>query len=455
MAKSIEVKGEPKNLEAEKCVLGCAIMSHQALEKVSNTLTKDMFYDQNNAVIFESLIDLQKNNVDIDSVTLANEIEKHKPLSEIGGIEYLADVIHSVVSSSSVDSYIDIVKDKYLRRNLIHTCEKIEQVSRDGDLETADLIDTAEKQIFQITKQRKAGDFKDAADVVKDALKKLEYLSKNGSDVTGLSTGFSDLDKLTGGLQPNQLIIIAARPAMGKTAFALNLAVNAAVSSGKSVGLFNLEMGADQLMFRMIAAQGAVDARKLATGQLNNEDWKKVNEASSILADAPISFEDATNITISEIRAKCRRLAEQKNLGLVIIDYLQLISGGPGYGNNRQQEVSDISRNLKTMAMELEIPVIALAQLSRQVESREDKRPMLSDLRESGSIEQDADIVAFLFRQDYYDNKSKGEKEVSDTSASELIVAKHRNGNTKTIPLIFERNISNFRDYKKDISEEN
>jgi replicative DNA helicase len=447
MARTTEVLGDPKNIEAEKNVLGCAIMSKQALEKVCNILTEDMFYDKNNAVIFKAVSDLQKDNKVIDAVTLKNEIEKSTPISEIGGVPYLGEVIQSVVSASNVDAYIDIVKDKALRRNLIKACENIENVARKEEFGTADAIDAAEKQIFSITKQRKAGDFKLASDVVQDAVKKLEDLSKNGSDVTGIATGFVDFDKLTGGLQPNQLIIIAARPAMGKTAFALNLAVHAALSSGKSVGLFNLEMGADQLMTRMFAAEGAIEANKLRTGQLNNDDWKKVNEAASVLSSAPIYFEDATNITISEIRAKCRRLAEQHNLGLVIIDYLQLITGGPGYGSNRQQEVSDISRSLKTMAMELEIPVIALAQLSRQVEGREDKRPMLSDLRESGSIEQDADIVSFLYRDDYYNKKT--ETETSSISLSELIVAKHRQGSTANIKLVFERNISKFRNYDK------
>lgn len=456
MAKTTEVLGDPKNIDAEKNVLGCAIMSKQALEKVTNILTEDMFYDKNNAIIYRAVSSLQKENKVIDAVTLKNEIEKTTPISEIGGVPYLGEVIQSVVSASNVDAYIDIVKDKALRRNLIKACENIENVARKEEFGTAEAIDAAEKQIFSITKQRKAGDFKLASDVVQEAVKKLEDLSKNGSDVTGIATGFVDFDKLTGGLQPNQLIIIAARPAMGKTAFALNLAVHAALSSGKSVGLFNLEMGADQLMTRMFAAEGAVEANKLRTGQLNNDDWKKVNEAASVLSSAPIYFEDATNITISEIRAKCRRLAEQHNLGLVIIDYLQLITGGPGYGSNRQQEVSDISRSLKTMAMELEIPVIALAQLSRQVEGREDKRPMLSDLRESGSIEQDADIVSFLYRDDYYNKKT--EVETSSISLSELIVAKHRQGSTANIKLVFERNISKFRNYDKrndDNNEEN
>lgn len=456
MVKTTEVLGDPKNIDAEKNVLGCAIMSKQALEKVTNILTEDMFYDENNAIIYRAVSSLQKDNKVIDAVTLKNEIEKTTPISEIGGVPYLGEVIQSVVSASNVDAYIDIVKDKALRRNLIKACENIENVARKEEFGTAEAIDAAEKQIFSITKQRKAGDFKLASDVVQEAVKKLEDLSKNGSDVTGIATGFVDFDKLTGGLQPNQLIIIAARPAMGKTAFALNLAVHAALSSGKSVGLFNLEMGADQLMTRMFAAEGAVEANKLRTGQLNNDDWKKVNEAASVLSSAPIYFEDATNITISEIRAKCRRLAEQHNLGLVIIDYLQLITGGPGYGSNRQQEVSDISRSLKTMAMELEIPVIALAQLSRQVEGREDKRPMLSDLRESGSIEQDADIVSFLYRDDYYNKKT--EVETSSISLSELIVAKHRQGSTANIKLVFERNISKFRNYDKrndDNKEEN
>ena len=450
MAETTKTMSEPNNLEAERNVIGCCFLSKKAIDKASNILTEEMFFDKRHALIYRAIIALYKNDHEVDAVTLKNEIEKTGSLNDVGGFEYLSDTIRSVVSAANIDEYIEIVKDKALRRNLIQACEKIEVVARKGEIETADVIDSAEKQIFSITKQRKAGDFKTASEVVSDTLKKLENLSKQDTDVTGISTGFKDFDKLTGGLHENQLIIIAARPAMGKTAFALNLAVNAALSSGKSVGLFNLEMGADQLMNRMLAAEGAIDASKLRTGHFNNDDWKKLNEAASTLSEAPIYFEDATNITISEIRAKCRRLAEQHNLGLVIIDYLQLITGGPGYGNNRQQEVSDISRSLKTMAMELEIPVIALAQLSRQVESREDKRPMLSDLRESGSIEQDADLVAFLYRDDYY------RKDDSDNpnSVSELIVAKHRNGENRTIKLLFERNISNFRDLDEKHNEE-
>ena len=397
------------------------------------------------------MTEIYKNKQQMDVTVLKNEIEKKNPINSVGGIEYLSDVIDSVVSASNVDSYINIIREKSLRRNLIKVCESIENSARDEASSANDVIEHAEKQIFSVTKARKASEFKTAAEVVKSTRIQLENLAKNNQEVTGIATGFYDFDKLTSGLHPNELIIIAARPAMGKTAFALNIATNAAISSGKSVAIFNLEMGAEQLMFRMISALGAVEGNKLKTGRLTHDDWKKVNEAMSELADAPIFIEDTPGITIGEIRAKCRRLASQGNgLGLIVIDYLQLISGGPGYGNNRQQEVSDISRSLKTMAMELGVPVIALAQLSRSVEGRENKRPIMSDLRESGSIEQDADIVTFLYRDDYY-NKTTIEE--NNVSLSELIIGKHRNGATGTIELLFEKNISNFRNYIKNVQE--
>lgn len=279
----------------------------------------------------------------------------------------------------------------------------------------------------------------------------LERLAKNQNEITGIPSGFYDLDKLTSGFHPNELIILAARPAMGKTAFGLNLAVNAAQKTDKAVAIFNMEMSAEQLALRMIAAAGGIEQNKLKTGRLEHNDWKKVNEAMSELGDTNLYIEDSSGMTISEIRAKCRRLATQeKGLGLVVIDYLQLITGSAKYEGNRQQEVSEISRSLKTMAMELKIPVIALAQLSRSVELRENKRPIMSDLRESGSIEQDADIVAFLYRDDYY-NKPAGDS--SNVSITELIIGKHRNGGTGTIELLFEKDMSNFRNYIK--KEEN
>lgn len=444
-------KSEPKNLEAEMSVLGCAYMSKEALEKASEELTVDMFYDTNNQIIFDAMMEIQKRHDNMDATILKNEIEKKTPINSIGGVEYLTDVIDSVVSASNVSEYIEIIREKALRRSLISVCEGIEKTAKDESISAFEVVEGAEKKLFEVTKSRKSGEFRTSKDVVASARVQLEELSKNKQDITGIATGFADFDKLTSGLHPSELIIIAARPAMGKTAFALNLAVNAAISSKKSVAIFNLEMNAEQLMFRMISAQGAVEGNKIKTGKLNSDDWKKVNEAMSELSDAPIYIEDTPGITIGEIRAKCRRLASQgSGLGLVVIDYLQLISGGAGYGTNRQQEVSDISRSLKTMAMELEIPVIALAQLSRNVESRENKRPIMSDLRESGSIEQDADIVAFLYRDDYY---NKTQQEENNISISELIVGKHRNGATGTIELLFEKNISCFRNYLKTPQE--
>ena len=434
---------EPRNLEAEMNVLGCAYLSQSALDKMCDDLSEEMFYDKKNQVIFSAMKELRKRNDNIDSTILKNEIEKTTPINSVGGVEYLSEVIDSVLSSSNVETYIDIIKDKYIRRKLIDTCNNIIKKSADENNSQSDLIDGAEKEIFQVAKQRKSGEFKTSEMVVQSAKKQLEEMAKNGKDITGIPTGFIDFDKMTSGLHANELIILAARPGMGKTAFALNIAVNAAIQSGKSVAVFNLEMSAEQLMFRMISAQGAVDGKKLRTGKLNNDDWKKVNEAMTVLSEAPIFIEDTPGITIGELRAKCRRLAEKSDLGLIIIDYLQLLSGGSGYGSNRQQEVSDISRNLKTMAMELGVPVIALAQLSRSVEGREDKRPMLSDLRESGSIEQDADLVGFLYRDDYYKRK-EGEAE-NPISLVELIVAKHRAGANGTILLQFEKNISEFR----------
>ena len=441
----------PQNLEAEMSIIGSCFLSTYALDKVCEEVTNDMFYSEANKKIFEAINELHKNKIPLDSTTLINEVEKRDNINSIGGVEYLSEVIDSVITAANIDYYIDIVREKALRRKLIEVSTSITTSAFDEESETNDIIDSAEKNIFSVTKARKAGEFKVISDVMKSTQKRLEELAKNDKEITGISTGFYDFDKLTSGLHENELIIIAARPAMGKTAFAVNLAVNAALNSNKNVALFNLEMSAEQLAMRMISAQGSIDQNKLKTGKLEHNDWKKVNEAMSELANTNLFIEDASGISVSEIRAKCRRLATQGNgLGLVVIDYLQLIEGSSRYAGNRQQEVSEISRSLKTMAMELNVPVIALAQLSRSVELRENKRPIMSDLRESGSIEQDADIVAFLYRDDYY---NKSAQEQTNISVTELIVGKHRNGNTGTIELLFERNMSNFRNYLKKAEE--
>lgn len=437
----------PQNLEAEMSILGACFLSSYALDKVCEEVTSDMFFSETNKIIFDAIFSLHQNKEPLDTTMLVNEIEKKTSINSIGGLEYLSEVIDSVITAANIDYYIDIVREKALRRKLIEVSTSITTSAFDEETETNDIIDNAEKKIFTVTKARKAGEFKNIIDVMKSTEERLESLAKNDKDITGIATGFYDFDKLTSGLHENELIIVAARPAMGKTAFAVNLAVNAAINSKKNVALFNLEMSAEQLAMRMISAQGGIDQNKLKTGRLEHNDWKKVNEAISELSDTNLFIEDASGITVSEIRAKCRRLATQgPGLGLVVIDYLQLIDGSAKYAGNRQQEVSEISRSLKTMAMELKVPVIALAQLSRSVELRENKRPIMSDLRESGSIEQDADIVAFLYRDDYY-NKSAAEQ--TNISVTELIVGKHRNGNTGTIELLFERNMSNFRNYIK------
>jgi len=437
----------PQNLEAEMSILGACFLSTYALDKVCEEVTSDMFFSNANKIIFNAIFELHNKKTPLDSTTLINEIEKKENINSIGGVEYLSEVIDSVITAANIDYYIDIVREKALRRKLIEVSTGITTSAFDEDSETNDIIDNAEKSIFTVTKSRKAGEFKTIREVMKSTQEKLENLAKNDKEITGISTGFYDFDKLTSGLHENELIILAARPAMGKTAFGVNIAVNAAINSKKNVALFNLEMSAEQLAMRMIAAQGGIEQNKLKTGRLEHNDWKKVNEAMSELSNINLFIEDASGMTVSEIRAKCRRLAAQDpGLGLVVIDYLQLIDGGSKYAGNRQQEVSEISRSLKTMAMELKVPVIALAQLSRSVELRENKRPIMSDLRESGSIEQDADIVMFLYRDDYY---NKSAQEQTNVSVTELIVGKHRNGSTGTIELLFERSMSNFRNYIK------
>lgn len=434
----------PQNLEAEMAVLSACLLMKSAADKVSEEMIPEMFFSDANKKIFEAIFNLHENKKPIDMMTLTNELEKNNSLALIGGIEYLSEVVDSIVSAANLDYYINIVQEKYLRRRLIEVSTNITTSAYEEDSDTSEVIDNAEKQIFTVTKERKAGEFKSISEVLRLTQARLEFLAQNDSAITGLPTGFTDLDMLTSGLHENELIIIAARPAMGKTAFALNLAVNAALSTPKAVAIFNLEMGAEQLAERMIGSVGGIDMGKLKTGKLEDKDWQKVNEAMSELGETNIYIEDMSGISVGDIRAKCRRLANsEKGLALVIIDYLQLISGGNRYAGNRQQEVSEISRSLKTMALELKIPVIALAQLSRNVEMREDKRPIMSDLRESGSIEQDADIVAFLYRDDYY-NPDKYKDVSSNTSVTELIIGKHRSGNTGTVELLFEKNFSNF-----------
>lgn len=442
----------PHNIEAEQSVIGSMFLSKYAINRATEELYPELFYLDSHAKIFEVIKELSDNKKPIDLTTVIEALNSKNYLDKIGGVEYLTEVVNSVPSAANVDYYIEIVRDKAILRRLIEVSTEITSTSYEANESTNEILDEAEKKILNVIKNRKASEFKSIAEVVTNAQTILEELAKNEGNITGIETGFHDLDNLTSGLHGSEFIVIAARPAMGKTAFALNLATNVAINSGKSVALFNLEMSAEQLAMRMISSIGHVEGAKIRSGSLDKNDWEGVNEAISILADAKLYIDDSPGLTASEIRAKCRRLASSdEGLGMVVIDYLQLLSGSARYAGNRQQEVSEISRLLKTMALELNVPVIALAQLSRAVELRDDKRPIMSDLRESGSIEQDADIVGFLYRDDYYNKKAAIHP---DISLSELIIAKHRNGATDTIELLFERNYSTFKNYEKRVDEE-
>lgn len=433
----------PHSIEAEQAVLGSMFLTKYALQKAVESLNENLFYLDSHAKIFACIQDLSEANKPIDIMTVSEELKKRQQLNTIGGIEYLTEVAKSVPTAANVEEYIKIVEEKAILRRLIDEGTNIVTEAYTSTNDVNEILDYAENKILNVVKVRKGSEFRSIQDVLYKTQADLEKLSQNKGDITGIATGFFKLDKITSGLKPHELIIVAARPGMGKTAFALNLATNIAIS-GKTVALFNMEMSAEQLVMRMLASVGQIEGGKLKSGNLKNEDWKRVNEAISRLADTKMYIDDTAGMTINEIRAKCRRLASMKDgLDIVIIDYLQLIQGSDRYKGNRVQEVTEISRSLKTLAMELKIPVIALSQLSRSVEGkgRKDNRPILSDLRESGSIEQDADIVAMLHRDDYYDREQLIDE---NTSRTTLIIAKHRNGPVTDIPLIFKTNTSTF-----------
>ena len=427
----------PKNIDAEQSVIGSMFLTKKALEKGLENLNEESFYLDSHKKIFASIQELYNNNKSVDLTTVVEVLNNHGWLKQVGDIEYITEVIESVPTAANIDEYIKIMEDKYILRKLIDEATSIitESYNASGDIN--EVIETAEKKIFDVSKNIRSTEFKTIAEVLVKTQSDLEKLASTKGDITGIPTGYYELDKITSGFHPHELIIIAARPGMGKTAIALNMVNNIAINAKKSVALFNMEMGAEQLAMRMLASVGQIDSGKLKTGNLEHSDWKRINEAVSRLSGSRIFIDDTAGITVNEIRAKCRRLAASPSgLDIVVIDYLTLIQGNSKSGANRQQEVSDISRALKTMAMELDVPVIALSQLSRGIEQRTDKKPMLSDLRESGAIEQDADIVAFLHCSD--------EEREKENSLMEFVIRKHRNGPLKDIPLIFQRNTSTF-----------
>ena len=437
----------PYSKEAEQSVLGSAFLSKEALQKICDELNEEDFYLEANQKIFRILSELNSEGIPVDITIVTDRLESSRELSEIGNIEYLVEIANFVPSAANVDYYINIVHDKSVLRKLINASNEISNSSYTENGPVNEILDYAESKIYQVTQKRKTSEFRNIQDVVFKAQSDLEKLSENKSEITGLATGFYEFDKLTSGLHENELYIIAARPGMGKTAFALNIATYIARNTKKNVAIFNFEMSAEQLVNRMLSSIGQINFSRFRNGNFDNNDWKRLSEAVTVLAETNIKIDDTPGATISDIRSKCRRLASKENgLGLVVIDYLQLMTGSAKNQANRQQEVAEISRGLKMMAMELGCPVIALAQLSRAVEGRPDKRPLMSDLRESGSIEQDADLVGFLYRDDYY-NKEAMNKEASIT---EFIIGKNRNGPTKTVEFIFKGSTVTFTNYQKE-----
>ena len=429
----------PHSVEAEQSVLGSILLDKEAMISVSETLVPEDFYKEAHKVIYESMLKLYNSQSEIDLITLTDELRDQGYLDDIGGIAYITSLSTVVPTTSNIKYYVNIVKEKSISRQLISAANDIINLGYDGSAKVEYVLENAEKKIFDISQERATNDFQPINQVISEALSMLEKLYEEKNDVTGLTTGFRDLNKKINGLQRSDLLLIAARPAMGKTAFALNLVQNAALKGDASVAVFSLEMSKEQLVQRMIASQSNFELKKIKTGTLADNDWPRITDGMAILSGAKIHIDDTPGIKISELRSKCRKLKIEKGLDLVLIDYLQLMEG-EGQNESRQQEIAKISRSLKILAKELDCPVVALSQLSRAPEQRADHRPMLSDLRESGSIEQDADIVMFLYRDEYY-NPDTEKKNIG-----EVIVAKNRHGETGTVELVWFGGIQKFAD---------
>ncbi|MDE5780538.1 MAG: replicative DNA helicase [Lachnospiraceae bacterium] len=420
----------PHSIDAERSVIGSMILDSEAVITASEIVTKEDFYGKQYGILYEAMVELYNDGKPIDLITLQDKLKEKDVPPELTSVEFIREIISSVPTSANVKYYAGIVKDKSTLRRLIKVNEEIENICYMGNEPVDSVMDTTEKKIFNLLQSKSGGDFVPIKDVVIDALEKIEISSRSQGNVTGLATGFTDLDSRTAGFHGSELILIAARPAMGKTAFELNIAQYMAFRKNVTVAIFSLEMSKEQLVNRLFSLESHVDSQKIRTGNLDDSDWENLIESAGIIGKSNLIIDDTPGITISELRSKCRKYKLEHNLGIIIIDYLQLMSGG-GRSESRQQEVSEISRSLKALARELDVPVVALSQLSRAVEAREDKRPMLSDLRESGAIEQDADVVMFLYRDEYYhkDSDRKG--------IAEVIIAKQRSGATGTVELVW------------------
>lgn len=446
----------PQNLEAEEAVLGSILLEQDSIISVMEFLVPDDFYRVAHQLIFAAMIELNQNSEAIDPITVSEKLRQKNQIENVGGEANIIELLDKVPTAANVEFYTQIVLEKSTRRKLIKTSTNIVKNAYQEDETIANVLDTAERDILSVSEGRNKAGFIPIRDVLHDAYASLEERSKNNGEVTGIATGYIGLDRMTSGFHADELIILAARPSVGKTAFVLNIAKNVAVNLNETVAIFSLEMGAESLVERIICSHASINAGHLKTGKLTDEEYTQYFVATGVLAEAPIYIDDTPGIRVSEIRAKCRRLKQERNnLGLVVIDYLQLIEGNGK--ESRQQEVSEISRNLKKLAKELKVPVIALSQLSRGVEQRQDKRPIMSDIRESGSIEQDADIVAFLYRDDYY-RQERDENghvpEVEPNSTIEVIIEKNRSGPRGTVELNFMKEFNKFTNLVPDEIEQ-
>lgn len=434
----------PHSVESEQSILGSIILDKEAIITVAEIINPSDFYKEAHKIIYESMLSLNSNNEPIDLITLIEELRKEGHLDNIGGISYLTSLSTIVPTTSNVKYYANIVKEKSVMRQLIKASNEIINLGYDASTDVQEILDKAEKNIFDISQEKSGDDIQPINLVLQDTFDMIERLCTQKSDVTGITTGFKDLNKKINGLQRTDLILLAARPAMGKTAFSLNLVQNAALKDNASVAVFSLEMSKEQLVQRILSAQSNVELSKIKTGTLGESDWPRIIDAMAVLSEANIFIDDTPGIKISEIRSKCRRLKIEKGLDLIMIDYLQLMEG-EGKNENRQQEIAKISRSLKILAKELDCPVVALSQLSRSPELRKDHRPILSDLRESGSIEQDADIVMFLYRDEYYHDDSEKK------NIGEVIVAKNRHGETGNVELVWFGQVQKFADKVREV----
>ena len=433
----------PASYETEMALLGNMMVDSQVANfAVQSGLNDQDFYAQSNQTIFNCIYTLVNANKVIDSSIVIDSLREQNKLNQIGGVEYIYQCCDYSISSNNVQSYIDILKEKHQVRNLIQTCQKISETAMSGTVDVVSFLSQSEEDILNVTRNRKSGDFQTSTFVVNAVLDKISQMADNKSNITGVKCFYNDIDRITHGFQRGDLIILAARPSVGKSAVAVDIAANMALN-GSKVAFFSLEMPSTQLMNRILSFKANVASDHLRNGYLNNQEWNALNEAAANVKEAPLYFDDTPGVTVSEIAVKCRKLRNDSGLDCILIDYIQLIKGNGRSGDNRQQEVSEISRNLKALARELNVPIIALSQLSRGVEARDDKRPMMSDLRESGAIEQDADVIMLLYRDAYY-NKEAKEASIANggNEIIEVNIAKHRNGATRTVKLAFNGNFS-------------